>query len=133
MTDRESNNIRKAFQHLSRNLTRKMTLWGVAVSTPRMPTNTYKSRIFFAAYLHKKKVEGNNFVLRCHTKKGIILRHVNTPWSSSVPKRIEDAMRRDTAPLNFGARRFRDSFRHDAFGGLCLAFLWSILFDLGRC
>ena len=53
---------------------------------------------------------------------------LNTP---SGPEQIEDVMRRDTvAPLGFWARRFRDSFRRLAFSGLCLAFVWSNLFDL---
>ena len=44
---------------------------------------------------------------------------------------IEDAIRRDTAaPFDFWARRFRDSFRHVAFGCLCLAIVWLISFDL---
>ena len=33
-------------------------------------------------------------------------------------------------PLDFGARRFRDSFRHVAFDGLYLAIVWLTSFDL---
>ena len=41
-------------------------------------------------------------------------------------------MRRDTATPAFGGLAFSDPFRHVAFAGLCLSFLWLILFDLVR-
>ena len=42
----------------------------------------------------------------------------------------EDAMRRDTNAPSLGARRFRDLFRHAAFGGLChFLIVFLIIFD----
>ena len=56
----------------------------------------------------------------------------NTPWAPTGPKRIEDAMRRDTAAPAFWSSAFRDPFAHVGFACYCLAIVWLILFDLVR-
>ena len=58
---------------------------GAAVSTPRMPKNTSKSRRK-EYYIKVTYWDGSHPTT-----------YANTPWAPSVPERIEYAMRRDTA------------------------------------
>ena len=82
---------------IKRELWYKDDFGGAAVSRrtcQRTLTNQQDSLLF--TYINTK-IEGKNIVLRWHTKKGTSFRHANTPWAPLGPKRIEDAMRRDTA------------------------------------
>ena len=69
---------------------------GVAVSR-RTCQRTLTIQHYSLLVTYIKRIEGNNIVFRWHTKKGTILRGANTPCAPSGPKRIEDALRVDTA------------------------------------
>ena len=59
------------------------------------------------------------------TKSGTNLRGANTPWAPSGPRRIEDAMRRDTIAPSFWSLAISDSFWQVAPASLCLPLLAS--------